>query len=192
MTTTDLSSADLTWLEHTIAGAERPARMVMLHASAERNTRTVLVEFPPDWRRDAVGNQPAGEEMVVLSGSLTMSGVTVPAGSYLQVEPLATRAATYVDGATRAVVWFSGPGGGWADGEADDAGSIFSAPVSVDLSREPSDRLPGRLTVHEDLSEQKFETDVDVLWTDRNRWAHVPAGDIVPALTGTAVVRHWG
>ena len=192
MTTTDLSSADLSWMEHTIAGAEQPARMVMLHASAERNTRTVLVEFPLGWRRDAVGNQPAGEEMIVLSGSLSMSGEKVPAGTYLMVEPLATRSATFVDGPTRAVVWFSGPGGGWVDGEAENAGSIRTAPVTTDLSREPSERLSGSLTVHEDLSEQTFPTDVDVLWTDRGRWAHIPAGDVVPALTGIAVVRHWG
>lgn len=191
MTTTDLNG-ELTWLEHNIAGSEKPARMVMLHASAERNTRTVLVEFPPGWDRDAVGYQPAGEEMVVLAGSLSMSGVTVPAGSYLLVEPRAARAATSTTDGTRAVVWFSGPGGGWTEGAADDAGSIRSAPVTAGLSRMPSDRMPGSLTVHEDLSEQTFPTDVDVLWTDRGRWAHIPSGDLVPALTGTAVVRHWG
>lgn len=190
MTTTDLNG-DLAWTEHAISGSDKPARMVMLHASAERNTRTVLVEFPPSWSRDAVGHQPAGEEMVVLAGALSISGHTVRKGSYLLVEPRATRSATSVEDDTRALVWFSGPGGGWTDGAADDPGTISTAPVEVDLSRSPSDRMPGSVSVHVDLAEQTFPTDVDVLWTDHGRWAHVPSGDVVPALTGTAVVRHW-
>lgn len=191
MTTTDLDSADLNWMEHAISGSDLPARMVMLHASAERNTRTVLVEFPPSWRRDAVGHQPAGEEMVVLDGALTISGETVPAGAYLLVEPKATRSATSVEDGTRAVVWFSGPGGGWTDGSSDEPGSIHTAPVTDGLSRLPSDRMPGSVSVHTDLPEQTFPTDVDVLWLERRRWAHVPSGEVVPGLTGRAVVRHW-
>ena len=81
MTTADLDAADLDWKEHNISGSEKPARMVMLHASAERNTRTVMVEFPPSWKRDAVGHQPAGEEMVILSGALSISGATAAAGA---------------------------------------------------------------------------------------------------------------
>lgn len=190
MTTTDLNG-ELTWLEHNIAGADKPARMVMLHASAERNTRTVLVEFPPAWTRDAVGHQPAGEEMVILAGALSISGQTAPKGAYLLVEPRATRSATSVEDGTRALIWFSGAGGGWTDGPADDAGPISTAPVTTGLSRMPSERMSGSVSVHEDLSEQTFPTDVDVLWLDHARWAHVSSGDVVPALTGTAVVRHW-
>ena len=191
MTTTDLNG-DLAWTEHTISGSDKPARMVMLHASAERNTRTVLVEFPPSWTRDAVGHQPAGEEMVILAGALSISGTTAPQNSYLLVEPRATRSATSVEDGTRALVWFSGPGGGWTDGASDDAGAISTAPVDVGLSRGPSERMPGSVSVYEDLSEQTFPTDVDVLWTDHRQWSYVPSGDLVPALTGTAVVRHWG
>ncbi|GAA4368370.1 hypothetical protein [Nocardioides caricicola] len=191
MTTTDLNG-DLSWTEHAISGSDKPARMVMLHASAERNTRTVLVEFPPAWSRDAVGHQPAGEEMVILAGALSISGHTAPKGSYLLVEPRATRSATSVEDGTRALVWFSGPGGGWTDGAADDAGAISTAPVTVDLSRAPSDRMSGSVSVHVDLAEQTFPNDVDVLWTDHGRWAHVASGEVVPGLTGTAVVRHWG
>lgn len=187
MTTTDLDAADLDWREHNISGSDRPARMVMLHADPERQTRTVLVEFPPAWKRDAVGHQPAGEEMVILSGTLSISGVTARAGSYLLVEPRATRSATSVEDGTRALVWFSGPGGGWTDGPAGDGGSISTSPVSVELSRVPDDRMPGMVTVHDDLPEQVFPIDVDVLWTDHRRWAHVPSGEPVPALSGQAV-----
>ncbi len=103
MTVVDLASGDLAWMEHNISGSDKPARMVMLHADAESNTRTVMVEFPPGWVRDAVGHQPAGEEMVILSGALSISGQTAAAGDYLLVEPRATRSATSVeDGTARA------------------------------------------------------------------------------------------
>src|SRR4051794_6833836 len=165
MTAVDLDAPDLTWLEHAIAGADLPARMVMLHVDAERGTRTVLVQFPPGWKRDAVGHQPAGEEMVILSGSLSISGVTAGLGDYLVVEPRATRSATSVADDTRAVVWFSGPGGGWTDGEAVDAGTATVATLAAGLQRGPHDELIGTVTVHDDLAEQTFDADVDVLWT---------------------------
>lgn len=191
MTTTDLSSPDLNWMEHNVEGTDKPLRMAMLHASAEGTRRTLLVEFPPAATRDAVGHEPDGEELVVLSGSLSMSGATAAAGSYLLVEPRATRTATSVEDGTRVLAWFSGPGGGWIDGEDPDAGAISSAPLVAGEIRGPSDRMPGSVSVHQDLSEQTFPTDVDVLWLDHGRWAHVPSGDPVPGLTGTAVVRHW-
>ena len=43
------------WIDHAIAGSDRPARLSMLRADAERGTRTVLVGFPDGWRRDADG-----------------------------------------------------------------------------------------------------------------------------------------
>lgn len=191
MTVVDLDGADLDWQEHTISGSDQPARMAMLHANAETNTRTVLVEFPPGWKRDAVGHQPAGEEMVILSGALSISGTTASEGSYLLVEPRATRSATSVADGTRALVWFSGPGGGWADGRDVDSGAISTAPVDLGLSRAPSKRMPGSVSVHVDLPELTYPHDVDVLWTDQGRWAHVPYGEVVPALDGQVVIRHW-
>ena len=50
---TDLDSPDLTWIEHAIAGSDLPARLCMLRADEARGTRTVFVEFPDGWRRDA-------------------------------------------------------------------------------------------------------------------------------------------
>lgn len=183
MSTTDLNSPDLTWLTHAIAGSDLPARMVMLHADPERQTRTVVVEFPDGWRRDAVGHQPAGEDMVLLSGALTMSGETVTVRDFLSVGPRATRSATSVADGTRAVVWFSGPGGGWTDGPAADAGSLTVTPLS--------DSSTGPVTAHDSLADASYDHDVDVVWLDRQHWAHVPAGEPVPSVDGRAVVRHW-
>lgn len=183
MSTTDLTSPDLTWLSHAIAGSDQPAELVMLRADTERQTRSVLVKFPDGWRRDAVGHQPAGETMVVLSGSLSISGLTAAVGDLLSVEPHATRSATSVTDGTRAVVWFDGPGGGWVDGPAADAGSLSVTPLSTDLG--------GVVTVHDDLAGATFDHGVDVVWTERQQWAHVPAGEPVPSVDGRAVVRHW-
>ena len=190
MTPTDLTG-DLQWIEHNIAGSHQPAKLVMLHADAERQTRTVLVQFPPGWKRDAVGHQPAGEEMVILSGALSISGVTAGLGDYLVVEPRATRSATSVTDGTRALVWFSGPGGGWTDGPAVDAGAATVAPLAAGEQRGPHDELVGTVTVHDELGAQALDADVDVLWTEARQWAHVPAGTAIPTHPGRAVVHHW-
>jgi hypothetical protein len=192
MTTIDLDGSDLQWAEHNIAGSDQPAKLVMLHADAERQTRTVLVQFPPGWKRDAVGHQPAGEEMVILTGALSISGVTAGLGDYLVVEPRATRSATSVADDTRALVWFSGPGGGWTDGSAADAGTAAVAPLAAGEQRGAHAELVGTVTVHDELAEQAFDADADVLWTETHEWAHVPAGTTVPARPGQAVVHHWG
>lgn len=192
MTVLDLDASDLTWIEHTIAGADLPARMVMLHVDAERGTRTVMVQFPNGWRRDAVGHQPAGEEMVLLSGELGLSGLTATPGDLLVVEPRATRSATSVADDTRALVWFSGPGGGWTEGPAADGGTAAVTPLAAGEQRGPHAELVGSVTVHDDLPERTFDVDVDVVWPADRHYLHAPAGTTVPARAGRAVVHHWG
>lgn len=188
LTIVDLDSADLAWGEHQIAGAEQPARIVLLRADPERGARTVMVRFPDGWTRDAVGHQPAGEEMAVLEGALSISGLTCAPGQVLVVEPNATRAATSTADGTRAVVWFSGAGGGWADGEAADAGSAELHPADATLARGPREGLVGTLTAREDVAGAVFETDVDVLWPGIRGWAFVPAGTPAPDIAGFAII----
>jgi hypothetical protein len=187
----DLDSADLVWGEHRIAGAEQPARMVMLRADADLGVRTVMVQFPEGWRRDDIGHQPAAEEMVLLSGALTISGLEVSTGQLLVMEPQATRAATSVRGETRAVVWFSGPGGGWTDGEAADGGKgeVLLADGSLVRSSRPG--LVGTVVGREAVAGEVFDTDVEVLWPTARRWAYVPAGVAVPAVDGFALVHTY-
>lgn len=190
MTVIDLDSPDLTWIEHAIAGSDKPARLCMLHAAEDGSTRSVFVRFPDGWRRDAVGSQPAGEEMLIMSGALTLSGHTAGVGEYLVVEPRATRSATSVADGSSAVVFFSGPGGGWVDGEADDAGSVSLLPVAEGELRPAQDGLVGATTVEADVAGRVFSTDADIVWPDSRRFAHVPAGSAVPDVAGRAVVRH--
>ena len=189
MTVIDLDSPDLTWIEHAIAGSDKPARLSMLHADEARGTRTVLVKFPDGWRRDAVGHQPAGEEMLILSGALTLSGLTAGVGQYLVVEPRATRSATSVADGSSAVVFFSGPGGGWADGEADDAGTVSLVRVAAGEIRDARPGLVGSTTVDADIAGRVFDTDTDICWPAARRFAHVPAGTPAPDVAGQAVIR---
>lgn len=188
LTIVDLDSNELVWGEHQIAGAEQPARIAMLRANAGAGTRTVIVRFPDGWTRDAVGNQPAGEEMAVLSGELSISGLTCTPDHVLVVEPRATRAATSTADNTRAVVWFSGAGGGWADGEAVDAGSAELFAADASLSREARVGLVGSMFARNDVAGVVFDTETEVLWPQARRWAYVPANTSVPEIRGFALV----
>ncbi|WP_185995304.1 hypothetical protein [Nocardioides campestrisoli] len=188
VTVVDLDSEELVRGQHAIAGAAQPAAIVMLGADPSAGTRTVLVEFPDGWSREATGHQPAGEEMVVLSGALTISGLTCGVGQSLVVEPHATRSATSTTDGTRAVVWFSGPGGGWADGEAEQAGAAEVLAADETLDRGPRAGLVGTLRGLASAAGLVFDTDVDVLWPQARRWADVPAGTPVPDVAGPAIV----
>ncbi|WP_235735454.1 hypothetical protein [Nocardioides alcanivorans] len=191
LTVVDLDADDLAWGEHAIAGADQPAGIVMLHADARRGTRSVMVRFPDGWRRDSTGNQPAGEEMVLLAGSLTMSGHACAVGQVLVVAPRATRSATVTGDGTLAVVWFSGPGGGWADGEADDAGEVRVLTADAALDRGPVPGLVGNLVGRDDVAGARFDGDVEVLWLEARRWAFVPVGSAVPTIPGFALVHTY-
>ncbi|WP_162799264.1 hypothetical protein [Nocardioides sp. 616] len=187
----DLDSDQLTWGQHAIAGADQPAGIVMLGADPAAGTRTVMVQFPDGWSREGTGHQPAGEEMVLLSGSLKISGLTCEVGQVLVVEPHATRSATSTTEGTRALVWFSGAGGGWADGEASEAGAIEVVQADETLHRGPRDGLVGTLRAIASAAGEVFTGDVDVLWPQARRWAHVPAGSPVPDVAGPALVHNY-
>ena len=186
-----LDSPDLTWGTHQIAGAELPAAMSMLGVDTERGTRVVVVKFPDGWRRDACGNQPAGEEMVVLSGELSISGLTIGVGQMLIAEPFATRADTTVADGTSALVWFSGAGGGWVDGPAANPGAATVHAVDATLNRPAVDGLVGRVEGRDGVAGETFAGDVDLYWPGERTYAHVPAGTAVPRIDGFAIVHHW-
>jgi hypothetical protein len=187
----DLTSADLTWSEHQIAGAEKPARIALLRADAERGTRTVVVRFADGWTRDAIGNQPAGEEMVVISGALSISGLTCGVGEMLIVAPHATRSATSTLDGTAAVVFFSGAGGGWADGVAENAGDMELLTVEPGVTRGARPGLVGEVKVLADAAGAVLPVDADIFWADAHTWAFVPAGTPAPAISGQAVIHTW-
>ncbi|GGD25068.1 hypothetical protein [Nocardioides daphniae] len=189
MTLVDLSSETLSWFEAAIAGADLEARMSMLHVDEGRGVRTVLVDFPDGWRRDAVGTQPAGEEMVTLSGALHVAGKRAVPGHYLVITPRALRADTWTEDGTRAVVMFTGAGGGWVDGEELVTGSSTLTALEPGFVREPVEGLHGRVELRDDVAGAVLDQDVEVVWFESQAYAVVPAGEAVPAGANRALVR---
>lgn len=189
MTLIDLTSDDLAWFEAAIAGADLKARMSMLNSDEARGVRTVLVAFPDGWRRDAVGTQPAGEEMVTLTGALTVSGVTARPGQLLVITPRALRADTSTLDGTRAVVWFTGAAGGWVDGEDLVQGTSTLIDLAPGFVREPAEGLHGRIELRDDVAGAVLDQDVEVVWFESQTYAVVPAGEPVPQGEGRALVR---
>ncbi|MBW9205583.1 hypothetical protein KV102_16160 [Mumia sp. zg.B53] len=187
----DLFDDALEWASFAPAGADQKAEMVLLHQSADATSRTVLVRFPARWQRAMTGNQPAGEEMLVLEGALSMSGSTCRPGQILVVEPRATRSETGVEDETRALVWFSGAAGGWVEGVAPEPGTIAVTDLAPGVVRPGGGALSGSVELRDGADLGAFPTDADVYWPALGRWAHLAAGEAAPSGEGTAVVRHW-
>ncbi|PVG80801.1 hypothetical protein DDE18_21355 [Nocardioides gansuensis] len=191
MVVVDLRTADLEWRELTPAGADAPARMAVLHHDPVRGDRTVLVDFPDDWRRDAVGRQPSQEEMVALSGAMWLSGRRSAPGQLLVCAPWATRLETRNEPDTRVVAWFSGKAGGWVEGPADPPREVRVLDLAPGVVRPPAEGLQGSVEVREHAVGTVLETGVDLLWPASHRWAHVPAGEPLPAGEGPVVIKRW-
>lgn len=188
-TVIDLLSDDPTFVEAPIAGAEGKVRMSMLNVDEDRGIRSVLVAFPDGWRRDATGNQPAGEELVVVRGALSLSGNEAAPGRFLHVTPRALRSDTFTADGTRAVVWFTGQGGGWVEGDSLVEGTVTLTELSDGFVRKPVAGLHGQVEYAAFVSGCVFENDVEIVWIDSAKYAKVAAGQTVPPVAGPALVR---
>ncbi|MGH1564992.1 hypothetical protein [Mumia sp. DW29H23] len=187
----DLFDDALEWASFAPAGADQKAEMVLLYQSADATSRTVFVRFPAGWQRAMTGHQPAGEEMLVLEGALSMSGSTCRPGQLLVVEPRATRSQTGTEDETRALVWFSGAAGGWTEGPADEPGTLTVSDLAPGTVRAGGGTLSGSVEQVDGADLGSFDHEVDVYWPSLGRWAHLGAGEAAPAGEGVAVVRHW-
>ncbi|WP_110241523.1 hypothetical protein [Nocardioides gilvus] len=192
MTLVDIETADLTWFDLLPAGSSRATRMSMLWKDEERGLRSVLVDFPDDWRRETTGHQPAQEEMVALSGAMHINGLRAGVGQLLVGVPHATRADTWNEPTTRVLVWFSGEGGGWQEGPHDPPFDMQVVDLEPGVVREPREGLNGSIEVHEEIAGRVFDHDADLLWVEALRWTHLPAGTAAPEVAGRAVVKLWG
>lgn len=191
MTPVDLDTADLSWFDLLPAGSDRATRMCQLWKDDERGLRAVLVDFPDDWRRDTVGNQPAQEEMVALTGAMYINGLRAGVGQLLVGVPHATRSETYNDPGTRVLVWFSGQGGGWQEGTYDPPRDMEVVDFAPGVVRGPREGLNGAIEVHEGVGGTVFEQEADLLWVDSRQWLHLPAATPAPDVPGRVVVKLW-
>ena len=189
MSIVDLMSDTHDWLDAGVAGADRTVRMYPLHVDLQRGTRTVLVSYPDGWSRETTGTQPAGEELVPLAGAFSMSGHRAAVGEVLWTTPRALRTATSTDEGTRAIIFYSGSGGGWEDGVSSAVGTVERRTIGTGVVRPEADGLVGRLELVEEVPADGFEVDAEIVWVESSRYAFVPRGGLPPAVPGRALVR---
>lgn len=187
----DLDTADLTWIDLRIAGAEEPTAMSPLWSDTERRLRSVLVQFPSGWRRDVVGNQPAQEEMIALRGSSHVSGHHAKVGQLLVGPPHCTRSATFSDEDTLVLVWFTGAIGGWQFGPVDPPIEMRLIDLKPGVVRPEEEGLHGSIEVREGMAGASFDHDVDLVSVQHRLWVHLDAGETAPELPGQVVIKHW-
>ncbi|MFI6603393.1 hypothetical protein ACIBHX_44765 [Nonomuraea sp. NPDC050536] len=72
----DLLGGSLPGHDVLLPGSDRPVRLSRLDEA------TSLVRFPTGWRRTRPGHYLAGEELLVLAGSLEISGITYTPGDH--------------------------------------------------------------------------------------------------------------
>lgn len=116
--TTNLLSGERDWRDIEIGGGTPSVRLERLHYDRATKASTSLVEFPAGWTRPDTGWYPCAEELHVISGSITVSGLTYEAGGYGYMPPFYSRIDSSSDGCL-ALAWFSGAPG-WNLGTAED------------------------------------------------------------------------
>lgn len=192
MTLVDIDTADLHWFDLLPAGSEQVTRMCALWKDEERGLRSVLVDFPDEWRRDTVGHQPAQEEMLSLTGAMYINGLRAGVGQLLVGVPHATRSQTYNDPGTRVLVWFSGASGGWEEGLPESPRDMEVVDLAPGVVRPPREGLNGSIEVHDGVKGMVFDQEADLVCVETRQWMHLAAGAPAPDLPGQVVVKLWG
>lgn len=158
-----------------IPGGNAPVPMAVLREEPAIRARTLVVRFPAGWHRPGPGYYEAAEELIVLDGALTMSGVTYHPGDYGYVPAHATRFETSVEAETLVFARFDGPAR-YREGEG--------------TSQEPQPAGPPdptRLIAVAGGSPAPVDTELLELAT--NRWCFVEKGMLFPAFDGLCFAR---
>lgn len=127
---------DLAFSEVAIPDSEPAVRVLRLSHDAGTGAGVSVVDFPAGWTRSVLGRYGAGEEFLVLRGSLTISGISLAAGDYAWIPPGALRWESNAPEATRVLAWFSGPGE-WIRTDVDAATTSFRRLGTSHLSGQP-------------------------------------------------------
>lgn len=186
----DLRSPGLPYARVTIAGSPDPVDVARLHADPDTGAGVSVVRFPATWRRPATGYYACAEELLVVDGTLVVTGHTYAAGVYGYLPPYATRSASATPGGCLALAWFSARPI-WAEGTADGAithPAAYGDPLGQRRPRRPD--VVGESAV---VAQAPVSVDVptELVSTSSWQWALVPPGDPVPALPGPVLVRSW-
>ena len=185
--------ADLT--DTTMPDADHPVGMRLLFREPDR-TALWAVQFPEGFTREAGGWYDVIEEILVIQGELTMSGLQYPAGTYAFVPSGYVREATSARHGALAIARFSGPAL-WNRGTSHAAASAIAVASNVrwqDLALVAGPFGPGRKLTVSDSSELwavdgmqpgLAPSEAIVVAVEQREAYRIKAGGRVPSLEGT-------
>lgn len=180
------------WFELVIPDATPAVRLLRLHVDPRTRASVALVAFPPGWSRPGAGHYVAGEEFVVLTGSLAVSGHEHRAGSWAWIPPCATRSDSHSQRGALALAWFSGPVL-WRGAVGDQSATsevTYGQPTPGRLRRHRSG-VPGSSHVVAALGNAPLDMEQDLLSLPDLSWTLLPANHRPPPLNGPVLVRLW-
>lgn len=186
--TVALASPDLPWSRVRLDDADADVDLVELHRDPLTRARSLLVRFPPGWRRPGPGCYPCAEEVLVIEGAITVSGTTVRAGEYAFFPPYVTRRASRSTSGCLALAWFSAAPR-WSAGTAGATAGVVRTSIAQ-LRRPAGGEVQGSAHLVEQAA-GVADAPTEVVSTTSWHWCFRAAGDRFPALTPPLLVRRW-
>lgn len=179
------------WRSMTLPDASPAVELHRLFLDAATRTTVSLVRFPPGWQRAVTGHYDVGEEFVLLSGDLTVSGVAYAAGDWAWLPPSSVRSASASRTGALALALFTGVPS-WSPHAPPSGSGVKSlrGKVTAPALLRP-DENQGWTDVVKPAPARAGDVSLDVLWPASAMWATAAPGESLPPLPGLAVVRHW-
>jgi hypothetical protein len=111
-----MSKNNINWIEAPMPDSSPGTKLVTYFVNdTESRSRLMLVEFPVGFTREQTGHYPAYEELLILDGSLKISGYEFKKDDYVLFPPNFTRSNTSCPEGCLALVWWSSKPG-WSRG----------------------------------------------------------------------------
>ena len=112
-----MSKNNINWIEAPMPDSSPGTKLVTYFVNdTESRSRLMLVEFPVGFTREQTGHYPAYEELLILDGSLKISGHEFKKDDYVLFPPNFTRSNTRCPEGCLALVWWSSKPG-WSRGK---------------------------------------------------------------------------
>ena len=180
----------------TIPDGRPDVGITRLHLDRGTGATTSLVAFPAGWQRLAAGRYLVGEEFVLLTGTLEISGAVFVAGDYAWIPAGALRTGTLSPDGALTLAWFSGPPG-WERSDSG-AGAITQLHLStaavphgcLPLRGDRAGEGPGRSHVYD--GPVTITGPAEVLFVDDWRWLYVEPAVVHTVTGGRVLIRQHG
>jgi hypothetical protein len=175
----------LAWTAFDIPGGTQPVELVRLRIEPATKATVAVVRFPRGWRRTVEGCYEVAEEVVILDGSLEMSGATYPRGTWAWFPPRYLRSDQATPDGALAFARFEGPAR-WTPGSGEIAG-VESRPIADPGILRAETAVQSRIDAEAPAHTAAGET--EILELSSWRWAWVAPGTPPPAFAGPCFVR---